>query len=188
MLYASMIQKACFNQIQLHPKSKEHLSGAPIPRFTINQSHSLKDPSLRFPPIPTPGLLIPPSLQIDPLPRPSLTYPATVELPALHMLRVPSQIPLERRPRRPSRYPAAYGAPGTYYDIYPTVNVGVLGFRVGFQVGGFAGPFWVLPYDECFVQGVEALSAKAGGVDGTGLWVRCQPCLFEGLGQAWGRV
>lgn len=48
------------------------------------------------------------------------------------------------------------------------MDVGVFGFRVGCLVGGFAGPVRILPYDEGFVQGVEAVTAEAGGVDGTG--------------------
>ena len=46
------------------------------------------------------------------------------------------------------------------------MEVRVLGFRVGFQIGGFGGPFWALPHDESFVQGVEAVTAEAGGADG----------------------
>ena len=87
------------------------------------------------------------------------------------MLRVPSQIPLECRPRGPSCYSTAYSAPGTDYDVNPAVDIGVFGSRVGFQVGGFCGPLGVLPYDESFVEGVEAVTAEAGGVDGTEVWV-----------------
>ena len=97
------------------------------------------------------------------------------------MLRVPSQIPLECRPRRPSRYSAPYSTPRTDDNVNAAVKVGVLGFRVGFQVGGFGGPIGILPYDESFVQGVEAMTTKAGGVDGTGSWFRRQFCLFEGV-------
>lgn len=67
------------------------------------------------------------------------------------MLRVPSQIPLERRPRRPARYSTAYSAPRTYDYVNPAVDVGVFGFRVGYKVGGFGGPVRILPYDESFV-------------------------------------
>lgn len=51
------------------------------------------------------------------------------------------------------------------------MHVGVLGFWVGFQVGGFGGPVGVLPHDESFVQGVEAVTAEGGGVDGEGFLV-----------------
>lgn len=72
------------------------LSSTPFPRLSINQTHPLKDSPLCFPPVFTPSLLISPSLQVYPSPRTSFAYSTTIELPALHMLRVPSQIPLER--------------------------------------------------------------------------------------------
>ena len=50
------------------------------------------------------------------------------------------------------------------------MNIGVLGFRVGVKVEGFGGPVRILPYDEGFVEGVEAVTAEAGGVDGTEGW------------------
>ena len=50
------------------------------------------------------------------------------------------------------------------------MHVGILGVRVGFQIGGLGRP--VLPDDEGFVQGVEAVTAGAGAVvDGQGFLV-----------------
>ena len=166
-------KKTCFVHIQLYPDTiQEFLSSAPIVRISIDQTHPLEDPSLCFLPVPTPGLHIPPSLQVDPFPRTSLTDPTAVELPALDILRVPSQIPLECFPGRPPRHRAAYGTPRTDDDVDPAVRIGVPGVRVGFQVGGFGGAVGVLPYDEGFVQGVEAVTGEGGGVvDGERLLV-----------------
>ena len=44
----------------------------------------------------------------------------------------------------------------------------------------------ILPYDESFVQGVEALTAKAGGVDGTGFVVSVLVWFVGGFVGAWG--
>ena len=170
-------KKACFIQMQLHPESNQvPLSSTPIPRLSIDQPHPLENPPFRLLPVPTPGLRIPPSLQVYPSTRTSLAYSATIELPALHMLRVPPQIPLERRPRRPSRYSAAYSTPRTDDDVNPAVHIGILGFRVGLQIGGFGGPIGILPYDESFVQGVEAVTTERGGVDGKRLLIAFAVC------------
>ena len=144
----------------------EPLSCTSITRLSIDQSHPLENLPLRFLPVATPRLWISPSLQIYPGSRTSLAYPTTVKLPTLDALRVPSQIPLKRRPRRPSRHSAAHSPPRTDDDIDPAVQIGVLGFGIGFQIGGSAGPVGILPYDERLVQSVEAVAAQAGGADG----------------------
>ena len=62
------------------------------------------------------------------------------------------------------------------------MDVRILGFPVGFQVDGFGGPIWILPYDESFVQGVEAVTAQRGGVDGEGVLVAFGVCEVQGQG------
>lgn len=62
------------------------------------------------------------------------------------------------------------------------MHVGVLRLRVGFQVGGFGGPIGILPYDERFVQGVEAVPAQRGGVDRKRLLVAFGVCEVQGQG------
>ena len=166
----------------LHPKAdasgiiQTPLSSTPIPRLSIDQPHPLENPSLRFLPIPTSGLRISPSLQVYPSTRPSLAYSATIEFPALDMLRVPSQIPLERRSRRPSCYAAAYSTPWTHYYINPSVQIGILGFRVSRQIGGFGRPIGILPHDQRFVQSIEAMATKRGSVDGKRFLIAFDVC------------
>ena len=98
------------------------------------------------------------------------------------MLRVPSQIPLERRPRRPSRHCAAYSFERANDYIDAAVEVGILGFRVGFQIGGLGGPVGILPYDESFVEGVEAVTAEGEGVEGKRFLVAFGVCEVQGQG------
>ena len=160
-------RKLALIQVLLHLLSRHRpLSCTSIPRLSIDQSHPLENLLLRFLPVATPRLRISPSLQIYPGSRTSLAYSATVKLPTLDALRVPSQIPLERRPGRPPRHGAAHGPPRTDDDVDPAVQIGILGFGIGFPIGGFAGPVGILPYDERLVQRVEAVAAQAGGADG----------------------
>lgn len=176
-------KKACFIQTQLHPESiRVPLTSTPIPRLTIDQPQSLENSPLGFPPVPTPRLRISPSLQVYPATRTSLAYPTTIKLPALHMLRVASQIPLERRPRRPPCDSAPYSTPRTDDDIDPAVHIGVFGLGVGFQIGGFGGPIGILPHDESFVQGVEAVTAERGRVDWKRFLVAFGVCKVQGQG------
>ena len=147
-----MCMKACFIQIQIISKLSIKTSpSTPIPRLSIDQSHPLKHPPLCFLPVPTPGLCIAPSLQVYPIPSPSLTHSTAIELPTLDALRIPSQIPLERRPGRPPRHRTTHSPPRTDNDIDPAVHVGILGVGVGFQIGGLGRPVRVLPDDEGFV-------------------------------------
>ncbi len=62
------------------------------------------------------------------------------------------------------------------------MKVGILGFRVGFQIGGFGGPIGILPYDESFVQGVEAVTAKVKGGDGERFLIAFGVCEIQGQG------
>ena len=62
------------------------------------------------------------------------------------------------------------------------MHVGVFRLGVGLQVGGFGGPIGILPYDERFVQGVEAVTAQRGGVDGKGFLVAFGVCEVQGQG------
>ena len=62
------------------------------------------------------------------------------------------------------------------------MRVRVLGFGVGGQVGGFGGPVGVLPDDEGFVEGVEAVAAAGGAVDGEGFLVAFGVCEVQGQG------
>ena len=62
------------------------------------------------------------------------------------------------------------------------MHVGVLRLRVGLQIGGFGGPIGILPYDERLVQGVEAVTAQRGGVDGKGFLVAFGVCEVQGQG------
>ena len=62
------------------------------------------------------------------------------------------------------------------------MHVGVFRLGVGLQVGGFGGPIGILPHDERFVQGVEAVAAQRGGVDGEGLLVAFGVCEVQGQG------
>ena len=155
-------------------------SCTPIPRLSVNQPHPPENPPLCFLPVPTPRLRICPSLQVYPPPRPSLPYPTTIKFPAFHVLRVPSQVPLKRRPGRPPCYRAANSTPWTYDDVDSAMHVGVLGFRVGFQIRGFGGPVRILPHDEGFVEGVEAVTAERGGIDGEGFLVAFAVCEVQG--------
>ena len=165
-------RKLALIQVPLHLLSRhEPLSCTSIPRLSIDQSHPLENLPLRFLPVPTPRLRISPSLQIYPRSRTSLAYSTTVKLPTLDALRISSQIPLKRRPGRPSRHGAAHSPPRTDDDIDPAVQIGILGFGIGFQIGGSTGPVGILPYDERLVQSVEAVTAQAGGADGEGFLV-----------------
>ena len=160
----------------------EPLSCTSIPRLSIDQSHPLEYLPLGFLPVPTPRLRIFPSFQVYPAPRTSLAYSTTVKLPTLDALRVPSQIPLERRSGRPSRHGAAHSPPRTDDDIDPAVQIGILGFGIGFQIGGSTGPVGILPYDERLVQSVEAVTAQAGGADGERFLVAFAGCEVQGQG------
>ena len=111
-----------------------------------------------------------------------MPYPTTIKLPPLHIFRVPPEIPLKRRARGPTCHPATYGAPRTDDDVNPAVHVGVLRLGVGLEVGGFGGPIGILPHDERFVQGVEAVPAQRGGVDGKGLLVAFGVCEVQSQG------
>ena len=93
---ASIIQESLICPNTAATQKYPALTSTPIPRLSIHQTHPLKDSPLCFPPISTSSLRVSPSLQVYPSPRTSLAYSTTVELPALHMLRVPSQISLER--------------------------------------------------------------------------------------------
>ena len=60
--------------------------------------------------------------------------------------------------------------------------VGVFRLRVGLQIGGFGGPIGILPHDERLVQGVEAVTAQRGGVDGKGFLVAFGVCEVQRQG------
>ena len=62
------------------------------------------------------------------------------------------------------------------------MHVGVLRLRVGLQIGGFGGPIGILPHDERLVQGVEAVTAQRGGVDGKGFLVAFGVCEVQRQG------
>ena len=62
------------------------------------------------------------------------------------------------------------------------MQVGILGFRVGFQISGFGGPVRILPYDESFVQGVEAITSKGGGANGKRFLIAFGVCQIQGQG------
>ena len=62
------------------------------------------------------------------------------------------------------------------------MHVGVFRLGVRLQVGGFGGPVGILPYDERLVQGVEAVTAQGGGVDGEGFLVALGVCEVQGEG------
>ena len=62
------------------------------------------------------------------------------------------------------------------------MNVGVLSFGIGLQVGRFGWPVGVLPDDECFIKGVEALATERGGADGQGFLVAFGVCEVQGQG------
>ena len=62
------------------------------------------------------------------------------------------------------------------------MQIGILGFRIGLQVGGFGGPVGILPHDESFVQGVEAVTTKAGGADGKSFLISLGVCEIQGQG------
>lgn len=134
---------------------------APLPRLPIHQTQPLKDPLLRLPPIRTPRLLVPPSLQINPPPAPSLPHAARIEFPSLDLLRVASQVTLERGAGRPSGYGAANRAPRRDDDVDAAMGVRVLGGRVRDQIVHARGPVRVLPHDQGFIQAVEAVPGWA---------------------------
>ena len=62
------------------------------------------------------------------------------------------------------------------------MKVGILGFRVGFQIGSFGGPVGILPYYESFVQGVEAMTAQVKGGDRKRFLIAFGVCEIQGQG------
>ena len=67
---------------------------------------------------------------------------------------------------RPARYCATDSSERGDDNIYPTVRIGVLSFRIGFQIGGLGAQVWILPYAQGFIESVKAVTTDGGGADG----------------------
>ena len=95
------------------------------------------------------------------------------------MLRISPQVPLERRSRRPPRDGAADCSPRRDDNVDSSVGIRVLGFRVGCQVAIFTRPVRILPYDERFVERVEAVADLGGCADGEGFLIAFRVCEIQ---------
>ena len=113
-----------------NPNLKCHLSSNPLPRLPVHQPHPLKHPLLRLnhilrPALPNIPLVIVEAFNIHNLPICTIPNATRIEFPTPSVLRVPSQVPLERRPATPTRNRATDSPPRRNYDVDTAVDIGV---------------------------------------------------------------